>query len=263
MASKASSRLFSPVWAQNNKVSRAQRIRESSIDINILKADKINRLWRKPHLGFDTAQQPQFLFLLLELSSFPVLLQHLLLLLKTFSTRVIECRHQMTWQAQGKTGAHTIVLQTSIHGLAKMSIIQLKKDRCKIPWLWFFLSSSGDNTTSHALCRGDTSCARDVGVLECYSMFFRPLNSYSAGCISHTEIWSFTLSWALHDFSEKISYWCSSAICFCRSAVYWGPAGLMPINCGWPKNCIPGVCIPIAIPLCQTKKNKGETKPDG
>lgn len=30
----------------------------------------------------------------------------------------------------------------------------------------------------------------------------------------------------------KMTYWCSSAICFCMSAVYWGPAGLIPINCG-------------------------------
>lgn len=53
-----------------------------------------------------------------------------------------------------------------------------------------------------------------------------------------------------------MSYWCSSAICFCRSAVYWGPAGLIPINCGWPKNCIPDVCIPIAIPACWTPKEE-------
>lgn len=52
--------------------------------------------------------------------------------------------------------------------------------------------------------------------------------------------------------SVKISYWCSSAICFCMSAVYWGPAGLMPMNWGWPRNWIPGVCMPRAMPPCQT-----------
>lgn len=42
-------------------------------------------MWREAHLGFDTAEQPQLLFLLLKLSSFPVFLQHFLLLLQTFS----------------------------------------------------------------------------------------------------------------------------------------------------------------------------------
>lgn len=47
--------------------------------------NKENEMWREAHLGFDTAEQPQLLFLLLKLSSFPVFLQHFLLLLQTFS----------------------------------------------------------------------------------------------------------------------------------------------------------------------------------
>lgn len=44
-------------------------------------------MWRRTHLGFDTAEQPQLLLLLLKLSSFPVLLQHLLLMLQAFSKK--------------------------------------------------------------------------------------------------------------------------------------------------------------------------------
>ena len=50
-------------------------------------------MWRETHLGFDTAEQPQLLFLLLKLSSLPVLLQHLLLLLQTFPKGQQEYRH--------------------------------------------------------------------------------------------------------------------------------------------------------------------------
>lgn len=57
------------------------------------KNSKMNGLWREAHLGFDTAEQSQLLFLLLKLSPFPVLLQHLLLLLQTFSDGKEECTH--------------------------------------------------------------------------------------------------------------------------------------------------------------------------
>ncbi len=55
-------------------------------------------MWRETHLGFDAAEQPQLLFLLLKLSSFPVLLQHLLLLLQTFSEGQEE--HRLYMQSQ-------------------------------------------------------------------------------------------------------------------------------------------------------------------
>lgn len=54
---------------------------------------KRDRMWRETHLGFDTAEQPQLLFLLLKLPSLPVLLQHLLLLLQTFPKGQQEYRH--------------------------------------------------------------------------------------------------------------------------------------------------------------------------
>lgn len=41
--------------------------------------------WVEAHLGLDTAEQPQSLFLLLKLPSLPVFLQHFLLLLQVFS----------------------------------------------------------------------------------------------------------------------------------------------------------------------------------
>lgn len=84
IASKASSRLFSPVCVHNNRGSRAQKVTKMGSG-KCHENSEINRTWRDTHLGFDTAEQPQLLFLLLKLSSFPVLLQHLLLLLQTFS----------------------------------------------------------------------------------------------------------------------------------------------------------------------------------
>lgn len=74
IASKASSRLFSPVWSENQQFRSLQRQKQS----------KISTTCKETHLGFDAAQEPQLLFLLFKLPSFSVLLQHLLLLLQTF-----------------------------------------------------------------------------------------------------------------------------------------------------------------------------------
>lgn len=78
IASKASSRLFSPVWEQNGKVSKS-----TLSYINEPRTHPKKTGCGETHLWFDTTEQPQLLFLFLKLSSFSVLLQHLLLLLQT------------------------------------------------------------------------------------------------------------------------------------------------------------------------------------
>lgn len=148
-----------------------------------------------PYLGFDTAQQPQLLFLLLELPPFSVLLHHLLLLFKTFSTGAVLKKVLLQW-----TG-HSFPNKTwSIWERGQQNdTMQTQKNP-------FYLHKWNNLNW--------------VEILKlCHILGQRVHPKHSC------------TSWR----NKDKSYWCSSAICFCMSAVYWGPAGLIPINCGWPK----------------------------
>lgn len=103
------------------------------------------------------------------------------------------------------------------------------------------------NDAGQALCVGEQNRDASLSYAICLKMQFV---SYSVG-YTFVSIHAYTQTMT---YVAKTSYWCSSAICFCMSAVYCGPAGLIVINCGWPMNCIPGFCIPIAIPPCETNK---------